>query len=64
MSNTFEIDMRKKQQGVVVFPGDDMELYLLDDMSPADVRDYLTPLQRAVMACRLRYWADAIALPS
>lgn len=55
------ISVLAKEQTLVYFPGDGNPLFMADDMSRADLRDYLpAPVARAVLAARLRTFADML----
>ena len=61
MTNDLTVSVLAKEQTLVYFPGDGNPLFMGDDLSRHDLLEYLpTPVGRAVLATRLRAFADML----
>ena len=59
-----DISVHKNEQSLIYFPGDGDPLFMGDDMSRDDLLNYVkAPVARAVLAARLRAFADMLEPP-
>ena len=56
-----EVSVHKNEQSLIYFPGDGDPLFMGDGLSRDDLLGYVkTPVARAVLAARLRAFADML----
>lgn len=54
-------DIRDSDRGVAILMGDGLPILLEDVTNPEEALDLLSePLERRIVATRLRYWADVL----